>query len=127
MAEATTSPSTTVQVAAVVTAGLLSSTPAPVPVDATFSITLLLSKTGEARATVNAASLTGPGIRCTDPLLPVTDIPGSLAVTWTACDAFPNARQVPIQATVTWVDQNDPGREWTTAPVNGIIDVAPPP
>ena len=122
-AAATTAPATTVQAAAVVTADVLSTTPGPVPVDTTFSITLLLSKTGEAPATVNAVSLTGPGIRCSAPVLPITDIPGSLAVTWTACDAFPNARVVPIQATATWVDQNDPGNPRTTDPATGTVDV----
>jgi hypothetical protein len=115
----------TVQAAAVVTAANLVTAPAPVPVATPFSVTLTLTRTGEAAATVTGASLTGSGVVCTPPTLPAS-VPLSLVLTWTGCGGLPIAGQVPIAATVTWVDDNDPGRALTTAPVNGIIDVAPP-
>jgi hypothetical protein len=116
----------TVQAAAVVTAANLVTAPAPVPVATTFSVTLTLTRTGEAGATVTGTSLSGSGVVCTPPTLPAA-VPVNLVLTWTGCGGLPNVGQVPIAATVTWVDDNDPGRALTTAPVNGIIDVAPPP
>jgi hypothetical protein len=113
----------TVQSAAVVTPVSLTTSPAVIPPDSTFSITLVLSKTGEAPASVVDASLSGPGIRCTPPTLPVSPALATEAITWTACDSFPNAREVPIQATVTWVDDNDPTRLQTTTPMDGNVSV----
>jgi hypothetical protein len=107
----------------VVTAVSLTTSPAPVPVGSTFSITLVLSKTGEAPASVTGASLSGPGIKCTAPPVPVLAIPATQDITWTTCDGFANARDVPIEATVTWTDDNDPTRPQTTAPMAGNVSV----
>ena len=113
----------TVQSAAVVTPVSLTTSPAPVPVGSTYSVTLVLSKTGDAPASVTFASLSGPGIKCTEPPVPVLAIPATQNITWTACDSFPNARDVPIEATVTWTDDNDPTRPQTTAPIAGNVSV----
>jgi hypothetical protein len=114
----------TVQIAASVAPVSLTTSPGVVPLNSTFSITLLLSWTGEAAASVVDASLVGPGnLRCTAPPLPVPAIAATEAITWTACEGFPSARDVPIQATVTWIDVNDPTQQRTTVPMAGNIIV----
>jgi hypothetical protein len=113
-----------VQAAALVTGVSLTTTPSPVPQDQTFSITLLLAKTGEAAASVLDASVTGPSLTCaTPPALPAAGIPASESLTWTDCGPYPNPRQVRMQGSATWVDGNQPLVQHTAGPVQGTIVV----
>ncbi len=96
----------TVQTPASVTAISLATDPAPVPVDIGFSVTLLLSKTGEAPASVVQTSLAGAS--CTVPAAPVALVLPVQAITWTGCNPVAVPGSLPMEATVRWVDGNDP-------------------
>jgi hypothetical protein len=119
-AEASTT--VTIQGAAGVTLLSLTTDPLIVPIDTTFSVTLTMLKTGEARASATGVSLTGTGVVCTEPALPIPDIVPTQTITWTACNGFPAPGPVSMTATVTWVDVND-GTPVTTPPLDGTIDV----
>jgi hypothetical protein len=112
-----------VQAAAVVTMAGFTVTPSPVPQDVSFSVTVLLERTGEAPADVLTASLSGPGLACTPPGLPVLGMGTSAPLTWTACAPYGSPRNVPIQVTVGWIDENWPANPRTTGPVSGAIDI----
>ncbi|MGA8892046.1 MAG: hypothetical protein WB493_10785, partial [Anaeromyxobacteraceae bacterium] len=112
-----------VQVAAGVNVAGFTVTPSPVPQGASFSVTVLLERTGQASADVLTASLTGPGLACTPPRLPVVGMGTAEPLTWTACAPYPSPSTVPIQVTVGWIDENRPGVQNTTGPVSGAIDV----
>jgi len=113
----------TVQTPAGVTASSLVTSPAPVPVSTTFSIILTLSKTGTASANVTAVSLTGTGVSCTLPILPINGIAASEPITWTGCVGIATPGQVTMGATATWTDVNVPGSSTPTAPISGTITV----
>jgi hypothetical protein len=112
-----------VQVAAGVNVASFTTTPSPVLQDASFSVTVLLQRTGQASADVLTASLTGPGLSCTPPRLPVVGMGTSEPLTWTACAPYGSPRNVPVQVTVGWIDENRPTVQNTTGPVSGAINI----
>jgi len=117
---ATTSPATTIQTAADVTAGALVSAPDPAPAAGTFSIVLTVNNAGQADATVTGASLTSAPIHCDAPTLPTVGGGSSQAVIWANCSA-PNANSYGIAATATWRDVNNPANAATTAIAVGTV------
>jgi hypothetical protein len=112
-----------VQSAPAVAIASISTTPLLVVRDQPFSVTVVLAKTGEAAADVVAASLTGPGLACTPPPLPVANVADGASLTWTACAPYASPRNVPIEVSVGWVDENRPALPNTAGPVSGAIDV----
>jgi hypothetical protein len=113
----------TVQTPATVTVVQLVSAPRTVRLGATYALTLTLAKGGQAGASVIGASLTGPGVLCTPPVLPVARVGATEDLVWTACEPLGLPDPVPVVATVTWVDSNVPGSPVTTAPFDGTIQV----
>jgi len=112
-----------VQAAPAVAIASIVTTPLLVVQNQPFSVTLVLAKTGEAGADVVAAALTGPGLDCTPPSLPVANVADGASLIWTACAPYGSPRNVPIQVSVDWVDENRPALQNTTGPVSGAIDV----
>ncbi len=108
----------TVQVPAAVTATSLATDPAIVPVDIGFSVTLLLSKTGEAPANVVEVSLTGAA--CIPPAVPIVGILPVQAITWT-CNPIALPGSGAMQATVRWLDGNDPTVVQAPVSLSGTI------
>jgi hypothetical protein len=113
----------TVQTPATVTVVQLVTTPRTVRLGATYTVTLTLAKGGQAGASVIAASLTGTGVVCTSPVLPVPSVAATEDLVWTACEPLGLPDLIPVVATVTWVDSNVPLSSVITAPFNGTIQV----
>jgi hypothetical protein len=110
----------TVQVPPTVTATALDSSN-NVRVGSTYSVTLSLDRAGEAGARLTGAALTGTGVNCAPPTLPVAFTGRTATLTWTACIPLLLPLPVPISATATWEDMNIPGSPATTAPFPGTI------
>jgi hypothetical protein len=118
---ATVTAPVTVQAAAAVAVTTLVPSHTTVSTGQTFSVILNLAKTGTAPANVTAVSLSG--VTCsTPPTVPETNIPVTLALTWTGCTAPATPQTLSLSAFATWVDANAPGVPHPTA--NGVSSVS---